>query len=209
VRLADLDAYYAARSVAHTAQGDIYAGVPLVQATWTDPEFKAAGARKRPGGPDPQYSLSVVFTGLAIVLHYTCGITAQPPGTRGYSHEYRLMAPIVSLRELRRWGMSNNELRKIRDGRTIQGFMHLPQRDQVVLDGPEDEADEWSAHAAALLYRPATVTQALLDNQPRVARLTADATRILAAAIIQTYAPNNFAWESLAEPDMSDGWAAP
>ncbi len=37
------------------------------------------------------------------------------------------MAPIVSLRQLRRWGMGNNELRKIRDGCTIQGFMYLPQ----------------------------------------------------------------------------------
>lgn len=25
----------------------------------------------------------------------------------------------------------------------------------------------------------------------------------------QTYTPNNFAWESLADPDMSDGWVAP
>lgn len=64
-------------------------------------------------------------------------------------------------------------------------------------------------HAAALIYRPATVTQSLLDNLPRVARLTADATRILEAAIIQTYTPNNFAWDSLAEPDMTDGWVAP
>ena len=63
-------------------------------------------------------------------------------------------------------------------------------------------------HAAALVYRPASVTQTLLDHQPRVARLTADATRILEAAIIQTYTPNNFAWESLAEPDMTDGWAS-
>ena len=76
------------------------------------------------------------------------------------------------------------------------------------LDRPEDSADEWTGHAAALLYRPATVTQALLDRQPRIARLTADRTRILEAAIVQTYTANNFAWESLVEPDMGDGWAA-
>lgn len=208
MKLADPNAYYANRSVEHTAQGDIYAGVPLVQATWTDPAFQAAGARKRPGGPEPDHATSVVFAGLAVVLHYTCGITAQPPGTRGYSHEYRLMAPIVSLRELRTWGIGNNELRKIRDGATIQGFMYLPQTGAVVVDGPGDGDDEWAGHAAALIYRPATVTQSLLDHQPRIARLTADATRILDAAIIQTYTPNNFAWESLAEPDMTDGWAS-
>jgi len=201
--------YYADRPVEHTAQGDIYAGIPLAQATFTDPGFEPAGARKRPGGPDPDHATVVSFTGLAVVLHYTCGITAQPPGTRGYSHGYRLMAPIVSLRTLRRWGLANNELRKIRDGRRIQGFMYLPLTAAVILDSPEDAVDEWTAHAAALIYRPATVTQSLLEHQPRIARLTADATRILNAAIIQTYTPNNFAWDSLAEPDMSDGWASP
>jgi hypothetical protein len=209
VKLVDSNDYYADRAVEHTAQGDIYAGIPLVQATGTDPSFEAAGARKRPGGPDPRHSTTVTFTGLAVVLHYTCGITAQPPGTRGYSHEHRLMAPIVSLRELRVWRMGNNELRKIRDGRAIQGFMYLPQTGAIVLDPPEQDIDEWTGHAAALVYRPAAVTQALLDHQPRVARLTAGATRILEAAIIQTYTPNNFAWETLAEPDMTDGWAKP
>src|SRR5689334_2808133 len=209
MKLADPDAYYSDRTVEHTAQGDIYAGVPLIHATWADSGFEAAGARKRPGGPDPDHASITAFTGLAIVLHYTCGFTAQPPGTGGYSHEYRLMAPIVSLRQLRRWGMGNNELRKIRDGGTIQGFMYLPQDGPVMLDGADDEDDEWTGHAAALIYRPATVTQTLLDHQPRIARLTADATRILDAALIQTYTPNNFAWESLAEPDMTDGWASP
>lgn len=105
--------------------------------------------------------------------------------------------------------MGNNELRKIRDGLTIQGIMYLPQVGPVTLDSPDDEDDEWTAHAAALIYRPATVTQTLLDHQPRIARLAADATRILTAAIIQTYTPNNFGWDSLAEPDMTDGWAPP
>jgi hypothetical protein len=75
------------------------------------------------------------------------------------------MAAIVSLRELRAWGIGHNELRKIRDGGRIQGFI------------------------------------------PRIARLTADATRIRGGSDIQTYTPNNFAWDALAEPDMCDGWA--
>lgn len=32
---------------------------------------------------------------------------------------------------------------------------------------------------------------------------------MLEAAIIQTYTPNNFAWETLVAPDMTDGWAGP
>jgi len=208
VRLADPNEYYADRDVQHTAQGDIYAGIPFVQATHVDSGFQAAGARKRPTGPEPDHSSSVTFNGLGVVLHYTCGFTAQPPGTRGYSHEHRLMAPIVSLRQLRAWGIGNNELRKIRDGGTIQGFMYLPQIGPLQLDVADTDEDEWTGHAAALIYRPASVTQTLLDHQPRVARLTADATRILNATIVQTFTPNNFSWESLAEPDMTDGWAS-
>jgi hypothetical protein len=83
VKLADSNDYYADRAVEHTAQGDIYAGIPLVQATHTDPSFEAAGARKRPGGPDPEHASHVAHVGFAVVLHYTCGITAQPPGTAG------------------------------------------------------------------------------------------------------------------------------
>jgi hypothetical protein len=71
VKLADSDSYYADRPVEHTAQGDIDAGIPLVQATWTDPGFKAAGARKRPSHPDSQHGTTLAFTGLAVVLHYT------------------------------------------------------------------------------------------------------------------------------------------
>jgi hypothetical protein len=143
------------------------------------------------------------------VLHYTCGITAQPPGTRGYAHEFRLLAPIVSLRTLKSWGMKNNELRKLRDGYALQGFMYLPQVEPMLLDADEESRDEYGGHAAALIYRPATVSQALLNQAPRITRLTADATRILDAALIQTYTPNNFDWRALAEPDLSDGWAGP
>lgn len=180
-----------------------------MHATAAEPAYQAAGARKRPGGPDSEHVTSVAFTGLGIVLHYTCGITAQPPGTRGYSHEYRVVAPIVSLRDLRAWGIGNNELRKIRDTGRPHGFMYLPQAGALIIDSPDVAPDELTGHAAVLLYRPATVTQSLLDHQPRVARLSADATRILEAAIIQTYTPNHFEWETLAEPDMSDGWASP
>jgi hypothetical protein len=206
VQLSDSAAYYAERDVPHTAQGDIHAGIPFVHATLLTPAFEAAGARKRPDAREADLGIVTSHTGLGVVLHYTCGITAQPEGTEGYSHEYRLVAPIVSLRTLKRWKLGNNELRKIRDGLNIQGFMYLPQVDPVVIDGPEEPADEWAGHAAALLYRPAAVSQILLDQQPRIARLTSHATRILNAALIQTYTPNNFEWSSLAEPDMSNGW---
>jgi len=209
VKLDDPQHYYAERDVAHTAQGDIHAGVPFVHATMFSPEFEAAGARKRPDAADPDQAVVTSHHGLGVVLHYTCGITAQPPGTRGYAHEFRLLAPIVSLRTLKAWGMKNNELRKLRDGYTLQGFMYLPQVEPMLLDAQAEGHDEYGGHAAALIYRPATVSQALLDCAPRITRLTSDATRILDAALIQTYTPNNFDWNALAQPDLSDGWAGP
>jgi hypothetical protein len=209
VKLDDPQHYYAERDVAHTAQGDIHAGVPFVHATMFSPEFEAAGARKRPGAADPDQAVVTSHHGLGVVLHYTCGITAQPPGTRGYAHEFRLLAPIVSLRTLKAWGMKNNELRKLRDGYALQGFMYLPQVEPMLLDDEDEGHDEYGGHAAALIYRPATVSQALLDHAPRITRLTADATRILDAALIQTYTPNNFDWNALAQPDLSDSWAGP
>jgi hypothetical protein len=185
VKLSSPDECYADRDVPHTAQGDIHAGVPFVHATLLASDFEAAGARKRPDALEPNLGFMTSHEGFGVVLHYTCGITAQPEGTEGYSHEFRLVAPIVSLRALKRWGLGNNEPRKIRDGVTIQGFMYLPQVEPILIDDPEEPEDEWTGHAAALIYRPATVSQALLDQQPRIARLTADATRILNAAMIQ------------------------
>lgn len=85
--------------------------------------------------------------------------------------------------------------------------MHAPQIGPLLIDDPDTEVDEWSGHAAVLVHRPASVAQALLDHQPRVARLIADATRILHAAIIQTYTASDFRWEKLDATDMTDGWA--
>lgn len=115
------------------------------------------------------------------------------------------MAPIVSLRTLKKWGLKNNELRKIRDGR-IGGFMYLPQHNSLFIDDHNAPTDEWKGHAAALLYRPATVSQVLLDRTERVARLTSDATKILNAGLIQTFTPNRFNWRDLAPPDITSSW---
>lgn len=76
------DAYYADREVPHTAQGDIYAGVPFVHAALLTPAFEAKGARKRPDAQDPDLGVVTSHTGLGVVLHYTCAITAQPRARR-------------------------------------------------------------------------------------------------------------------------------
>lgn len=69
MRLDDPGDYYAERDVAHTAQGDIHAGVPFVHATMLSPAFEAAGARKRPDAADPDQAAVTSHHGMAIVLH--------------------------------------------------------------------------------------------------------------------------------------------
>lgn len=138
-----------------------------------------------------------------VVSSYTCGFVAQPPGTPGYSHPYRMVAPIIGLRELRAKGMGNSELRRISDDGGVHGLMYVPD----VRDDQID--DEWREHAAVLLYRPSLVTQALLDSRPRLARMSVDAVKILGVRLIQVVSPNLFdpLDENLAIPDLSDCWS--
>lgn len=85
--------------------------------------------------------------------------------------------------------------------------MYLPQTDRLQLDEPAAD-EEFAGHAAVLLYRPALVTQNLLERRERVHRLSDAGQRILLAALIQCVSPNRFDPfdEGLRPPDLSDSW---
>ncbi len=87
--------------------------------------------------------------------------------------------------------------------------MYLPQTDRLGLDEPADDG-EFGGDAAALLYRPTLLTQALLDRRERVHRLSEPAQRILIVALMQSVSPNRFDPfdEALRAPDLSDSWNA-
>lgn len=91
--------FYETRDVPHVAQGDIFDTLPFDLVTVLGPGFEAAGARKRESSTEPTLA-SVRIEAPGVLLHYTCGMTAQPPGTEGYAHEHRLVAPIVGLSKL-------------------------------------------------------------------------------------------------------------
>ncbi len=203
----DPDAYFADRDVEHTAQGDIYEAVPSAVAHGSPLEEAPTGGRKRPASKE-DFTLTSTHFQYGIVCSYTCGFTAQPPGTRGYSHPYRQVAPIVSLGELRQGGVSNNDLRKLQANGTIQGLMWLPLE---CTPEPPDTRDEFRGQSAALLYRQTLVTQGALEQCARALRLSEPAQRVLITALIQVVSPNNFDPfdESLRQPDMTDGWAVP
>jgi hypothetical protein len=202
----DTGAYYKNRDVSHTAQGDIYSAVPFVFAHSTA-TVVPSGARKRPAD-DPEVIIPDPLVAPGLVCSYTCGFTAQPAGTEGYAHPYRLVAPIVSLQTLADGGVKANELRKLVDSGFLQGLLYLPISKRVAPAGPADVKEEWKGHAAALLYRQTLVHQGLLDNRELLTRLTPEAQRILIAALIMVISPNRFDPfdEQLQAPDLSDSW---
>lgn len=201
--------YYAERDVDHSAQGDIHLDLPFAVATVAGEEAPPRGARKRPDDEAGDVAIRPPLVAPGIVCSYTCGFTAQPPGQRGYSHPFRLVAPIMSLTALKALGVKANELRKLKDSGFLQGLMHLPQTHQLRLDEPGLD-EEFGGDAAALLYRPALATQALLDRRERVHRLSEAAQRVLIAALMQSVSPNRFDPfdEALRVPDLSDSWHA-
>ena len=191
--------YYQVDVAAHTAQGDLYEDVPFGHTTVLDSGFEAVGARPRPGESGSYDVPLVAFHGLGVVCSYTCGFVAQPPGTPGYSHPYRLVAPVVRLRDTVEGGLPVGQARTIRARGGVNGLMYLPWREG------EDIDDEWRGHGVALLFRPALVAQTLLDTRRRVGRLRVEALRILEVRLIQTVAPSLYDPADL-DPDISDSW---
>jgi hypothetical protein len=194
--------YYADRDVEHSAQGDIHLDVPFFVGTVANGEEPPRGARKR-----PEVAIRPPLAAPGILCSYTCGFTAQPPGTPGYSHAFRLVAPIMGLTALKALGVKTGELRKLKELGFLQGLMYLPATEAMRLDEPAED-EEFAGDAAALLYRPALVTQSLLDGRERAHRLSDAAQRILIVALIQSVSPNRFDPfdEDLRPPDLSDSW---
>lgn len=195
--------YYEERSVSHCQLGDVHDGVPFPR-VFEVAVREARGRRKRPDDRPSFIVESPVTLHVGVVCHYTCGFLAQPPGTAGYAHEYRLMAPILPLRRLQEIGWKATTLRTVRDQGQQHGVLYVPWPHN------DDSSDEWTGHAAALLYRPVLVTQEVLDSAacPRIARMTEQAQHLLALGMIQVVSPMTLdpSDPNLIRPDISDSW---
>ncbi len=200
MRLSDED-YYEETVVAHTAQGDLYDNLPFGHTTIIDEDFEAQGRRPRPDDAGLHDVPVVSFKAPGLVCSYTCGFVAQPPGTKGYSHPYRLVAPIIPLRLAIERGLPIGQGRAVRDQGGVNGLMYLPWLEEDEVD------DEWRGQAVALLFRPNLITQALLDSRQRFGRLTREGLRILEVRLIQLVAPHLYEPADM-DPDMSDSWAS-
>jgi hypothetical protein len=200
VRLPD-EEYYQDDVTAHTAQGDLYEDVPFGYTTVLDSGFEVLGTRPRPVESESYDVPMVGFHALGVVCSYTCGFVAQPPGTKGYSHPYRLIAPVVPLRDAVEWGLPLGQARNVRDRGGVNGLMYLPWPEA------DDTDDEWRGQGVALLFRPGLVTQPLLATRRRIGRLRVEALRILEVRLIQTVAPPLYEPADM-DPDISDSWTS-
>lgn len=135
---------------------------------------------------------------------YTCGFLAQPPGTEGYAHPFRLVAPS------RAFGALKHDLKQ-------QDFDNLRKRGAVsgsdvpygLRSRTRNKTTTYEATRSICLYRASLVSQELLDQRERIARLSVPAQRILIARLIQVVSPYTFdpMDPALEDPDVSDGWA--
>ncbi|MGH2748019.1 MAG: hypothetical protein ACRDKB_08870 [Actinomycetota bacterium] len=82
--------------------------------------------------------------------------------------------------------------------------MYLP----YPLDDPEQDKG-LRGHAVVCLYRASLVSQEILDQRERIARMSVPAQRILIARLIQVVSPHTFdpMDPALEDPDVLDGWA--
>jgi len=201
VRLPNADDYFELRDVRHTMQGDIYRSVPFAHASAFSPGFSPSGKRTRPGEESTVVVPTTAWPG--IVCSYTCGFLAQPPGTEGYAHPFRLVAPIRTFGELKD-DLKTQDFDNLLNRGFVSGLMYLPSP----LEDLERD-DRLRGHAVICLYRASLVAQELLDQRERVARLSVPAQRILITRLIQLVSPYTFdpMDAALDDPDISDGWA--
>lgn len=182
-------------------QGDIHRDVPFAHASAFSPGFNPSGKRTRPGETPAVVVPTATWPG--IVCSYTCGFLAQPPGTAGYAHPFRLVAPIRTFGDLKN-DLKPQDLENLLRRGAVSGLMYLP----YPMDDPEED-DHLRGHAVVCLYRASLLSQDVLDQRERIARLSVAAQRILIARLIQVVSPYTFdpMDAALEDPDVSDGWA--
>jgi hypothetical protein len=169
------DEYYVDDRTEHVTQGDIFRDILFIWTTSVDGEQKEVG-----------------FEGYGMLITYTSGMMLQPPGSRGYKHDFRLVAPIFSFPMLMDQGLSEEILMEIRRSDKYTAYMYLPAYPQ--------EFEE----SAVLPYRAALVEQRVLE-QTRVTQLQRPAALQLQLKLATTFLGGKWNPDDL-NPDLDDHW---
>lgn len=179
------DEYYIDARTEHVSQGDIFRDLPFVYFVPEESSFRQEGKR-RPLEEPPE------FTGHGMLINYTSGFMAQPPGTRGYAHRFRLVAPIFQFEFLLELGVSQDELDRVRREDNLASYLYLPPY-----------PGEFS-ESAVMPYRPVLIHHDLLEGR-RVTQLQETGAIRLQQRIATTFLGGKWAAEDL-KPDLTDHW---
>ncbi len=186
----DDEEYYVNLRTEHVAQGDIFTDVPFLLAMPEPPppdEPKGVGSRRVLETP-------LFVQTFGVLLSHTSGFMAQPDGTRGYSHHFRVLAPILPLAMLDEQGLLNEDvLRLLRREDKLLHYMYLPPCVGV-----------WEDERVAALFRPALVHHDVLEGR-RVMQMRERAVQQLNAKFVLAFTgqwsdPEQF------RPSMGDHW---
>jgi hypothetical protein len=182
--------YYVHDRTEHVAQGDIFVDVPFQTALPEPPPPDlptGVGARRVLETP-------LFAHGVGMLVSHSSQIMAQPPGTRGYAHPFRSLVPVFPIAMLHEQGLLNDDyIRLLRREDKLLHYFFLPP----CLGVFEEER-------VALLYRPASVHQDVLEGRRRC-QLSEAAVRQLQAKLVEASTgewidPGQFS------PTMTDHW---
>jgi hypothetical protein len=177
----------------HFAQGDIFSMIPFPMAMEEPPppdEDTGEGTRRVLETP-----LQPETWGM--LLSHTSGFVAQPEGTRGYAHPFRVMAPIVPMTSLVERGLvPADAVHLLRKEDKMLHYMYLPPC-----------PGGWDGEGAVQLYRPALVHRGLLEGR-RIAQLEEPAVRQLMAKVTEAFSGRWFGPENF-PANVSDHWNPP
>jgi hypothetical protein len=165
----------------HFAQGDIFKEVPFY--------YGDISPLKNPAEP----FIATGFSGYGVLITYTSGMMNQPPGTPGYAHPWRLVAPLLSIAQLAEQGVfSDQQIDGLRSQDNFGRYMYVPSfpgefRESVVV-----------------CHRPSLVHQEVLEGR-RISQLQLPAALRLQEKLATTFLGGKWDPEDL-HPDLSDHW---
>jgi hypothetical protein len=182
--------YYVNGRTEHVAQGDIFRDVPFPMALPEPPP------REESIGMGTRRVLETPFFMHAhgVLISHSSGFMAQPVGTRGYAHPYRVLVPVLPIAMLQEQEVLNDDLlRLLRREDKLSNFMFLPPRPGL-----------FGAEHAACLYRPALVHMDLLEGR-RLIQMSEVGVQQLQAKIVEAFTGE---WIEPAQfsPTMADHW---
>ena len=167
-RPADGEYYHEGQRTQHVAQGDVFRDIEFI-------------------GPD-----GGSFTTYGMLIHYTSNMMNGAPGTRGYAHDSRLLAPLYAFDMLSELGITDDHLRSMRSDDLMGRYLYLPPC--------PNEFDE----CGVPIYRAQRFTQATIEGK-RVAQLQLGAAKQLQRKLARVFFGTELEGEP--SPDMTDHWA--